>query len=205
MAQAEFERARRRCEPEAPRTNECGNQRRQTSPGGQSFLYRANANISDGNDLSGGGLALHAQKTAFQGGNDHSALRAQEPLGSISHFYDESGDIDEESKDERPSGLHGVTASARFGDVQPLCVASKMVGSDSVQRQTSNDNPPILQMLRLHKQLSDKKQVREGGSMSLNSEEERCMLTRQDEMLAAQAQMKELELRDMREADRFTP
>ena len=68
-----------------------------------------------------------------------------------------------------------------------------------VQRQNSHENPPILQMLRLHKQLSDKK----NDGLSMHSEEERLMLTRQDEMLAAQAQMKELDYPDMREHTYF--
>lgn len=46
------------------------------------------------------------------------------------------------------------------------------------------DNPPIAQMLRLHKQLSDKKS---NGIMS--SEEERMMLTRQDEMMVQRHQL----------------
>ena len=89
-------------------------------------------------------------------------------------------------------GLHEATS--HFGDVQPLRAVNKMMDPTAVQRQNSNDNPPILQMLRIHKQLSDKKQRSDGMSSEYfePSEEERLMLTRQDEMLAAQAQMQEV-------------
>lgn len=143
LAQAEFEKAQKRFEPR---------KQEQKSPG-QSFLYRANSQINEAVNINNADpyLNLHAQPTAYQAGNDHNALRAQEPAGVISAFYDDSADVIEESKVSDPA---------------------------TIQRQNSMDNPPIAQMLRLHKQLSDKKSNR-----MMSSEEECMMLPRQDELV----------------------
>ena len=63
-----------------------------------------------------------------------------------------------------------------------------MCSPDNVKRQNSSDNPPIMQMLKLHKQLSGQKQPREKSSDFglMNSDSRQLLAYKQEELLAAQ-------------------
>lgn len=178
LAQAEFERARKQIVQKTEQSNE-------KSPSQLSFLLRANANINDAH-ADQNNLCLHAQPTAYQDANDHNALLAQEPGSNISSFYDDPNDLEEHKE-----------GTAHFGDQLPLRIPSGKISSpENVHRTNSSDNPPIMQMLRLHKQLSGQKYPREsslefGGLGTMKN----------DELFAAQVQMNELNARNLHQAE----
>ena len=115
-----------------------------------------------------------AQPTRYPAANNHHQLAEPAARSSnISSFYEEASDI-EENKELASGFQFHPGQSAHFGDSQPLRIPGGKLASPT---RRGSENPPIMQIMKLHKQMSDQKQ---GNDVS------------QDEMLAAQAQLSEL-------------